>query len=319
MRSGIFDATPTARFLMVTLTAPSFGPTHRVAKAGRRATLCGCGATHDSVIDADLRGVPLNIEEYDYEAQVWWNYSAPELRHNLIRRLRDEYPSLAYVALREFQERGAIHFHVLVRVSVRDEPKASIIEAIARSVTARVNHGATVRFGSQVRAEVARADGNIARTVWYLVKAVKYLVKEVATGPSAAGAAARQHFAELSICSRKRLRCRRCPPRSSEAMCRGACHRQWGARSHVVTASRGKRTWSLTGLTREGIKRNRAEWTTQHVIGSNAKVGSAARFRVAIAARSRLRFPNGVTIWQGGSFAGSDARQPSDSEPARKT
>jgi len=289
MRSGIFEAPPTARFLMLTLTAPSFGPTHRVTKVGRRATLCGCGATHDSVIDADLRGIPLNVDEYNYEAQVWWNYSAPELLHNLIRRLRDVYPSLAYIAVREFQERGAIHFHVLVRVSAMDEPKASVIVAIARSVTARVNHGATVRFGSQVRAEFARADGNIARTVWYLVKAVKYLVKEVDTGPSAAGDAARAHFMELSICSRERLRCPRCPPPSSEAMCRGACHCQWGARSHVVTASRGKRAWSLTGLTREGLKRNRTDWAEQHASAGPRDVARTVHFRIAKAARSLLR------------------------------
>ena len=79
IRTGIFDAPSSARFLVVTLTAPSFGATHLVVKEGRPVRRCRCGAVHDPVADAALRGIPLDLDDYDYLELVKENRGAGPL------------------------------------------------------------------------------------------------------------------------------------------------------------------------------------------------------------------------------------------------
>jgi hypothetical protein len=171
--------------------------------------------------------------------------------------------------VREWQERGLLHFHMLLRVDAPERPSEFEVEHVARTVTARTDDGDVLRFGAQVRAEFMRADGNLARTVWYLTKAVAYLVKDVDTGPTASGAHARAHYGRMGQYTRHVLRCRRCPADRS-VPCHAYCHRQWGARSHVVTQSRGRRAWSLVGLTRKAQRNQRAQWAAETADGRDA-------------------------------------------------
>lgn len=119
--------------LFLTLTAPSFGPVHtrRTTATGKRIP-CGCGAYH---LPADTRlATPIDPAGYDYDGAVLWNAHAGELWHRFTVRLRRELAAIAGVRVREFgeharisyakvaeyQRRGLIHFHAVIRLDGPD-------------------------------------------------------------------------------------------------------------------------------------------------------------------------------------------------------
>jgi hypothetical protein len=121
-RSGIFDG-PVAdfKFYLLTLTAPSFGRVHRVPRSAEKVQKCGCGELH-TVADAPLRGVPLDASTYDYAGQVAWNRDSGVLWDRTRKRLRDRWDSLEYFQVREWQDRGVLHLHLLVRIARFEAP-----------------------------------------------------------------------------------------------------------------------------------------------------------------------------------------------------
>jgi hypothetical protein len=129
--------------LFVTFTAPSFGPVHTRKAQGRLVLPChpyrqgarcphgtrdGCWHRHGE--DDPRLGEPLCPSCYDAEAQVLWNALAPELwRRTTIAVQRalgrlvgvDEaglrqFVRVSYAKVAEFQKRGAIHFHAVIRL-----------------------------------------------------------------------------------------------------------------------------------------------------------------------------------------------------------
>ena len=128
--------------LFVTLTAPSFGLVHatsdRTCRPRRRddRTRCPHGRPtwcHAHHTDDDKAGTPLCSECYDYATHLVWQWWAPELwrrftmnaRRALARRLSvsdsglKEHASIQFAKVAEYQARGAIHFHALLRLDVR--------------------------------------------------------------------------------------------------------------------------------------------------------------------------------------------------------
>jgi hypothetical protein len=129
--------------LFVTFTAPSFGRVHSRKAQGRLVLPChpyrqaarcphgrraGCWHRHDE--DDPRLGEPLCAACYDAEAQVLWNALAPELwrrttialQRALAREVGVNEASLrrlvrvSYAKVAEFQRRGAIHFHAVLRL-----------------------------------------------------------------------------------------------------------------------------------------------------------------------------------------------------------
>jgi hypothetical protein len=129
--------------LFVTFTAPSFGRVHSRKAQGRLVLPChpyrqgarcphrlrvGCWHRHDP--DDPRLGEPLCPSCYDAHAQVLWNALAPELwrrttiaiqralgrlvgfQEGELRRL----VRISYAKVAEFQRRGAIHFHAVIRL-----------------------------------------------------------------------------------------------------------------------------------------------------------------------------------------------------------
>jgi hypothetical protein len=141
---GVPDSVAAHPALFVTLTAPSFGPVHtralgsngnvRRCRPRRDAPVCAhgvrlsCGVVHD---DDDPRlGEPLCPDCFDHPAAVVWNNALSELwRRTTIylprvlarltgmtqRRLR-ELVRVAYVKVAEYQRRGLVHLHVVIRL-----------------------------------------------------------------------------------------------------------------------------------------------------------------------------------------------------------
>ncbi len=284
LRSGVFDASPTDHFIFLTLTAPSFGSCHRVAKPDRRKVRCECGKIHDPFRDSDLRGVPLDVETYEYDKCVEWNYYSGRLWNNLVRRLRDVAPSLVYASVREWQDRGALHIHAVLRTP-EDEPLTPRqVKRIARTVTARVPGQLSMTWGTAIRARVMQRDAESGQQLRYLAKQIGYLTKSAdRLGRALASKPALEHWSHLNEAA-ARMWCPRCgDTRVSQALCRATCHRQWGARSHVVTVSdgRGRATkdrpiWSIPGLTRTLQKTQRAEWARDQARDSDDDSGHCA-------------------------------------------
>ncbi|GAA1370285.1 hypothetical protein GCM10009612_59750 [Streptomyces beijiangensis] len=110
--------------VFATLTAPGFGPVHNQPGAAS----CVCGTRHG---DGDpFLGTPLNPQRYDYTGAVLWNAHAPALWARFTTHLRREiahaagltqrtlrhHATLSYAKVAEYQKRGQIHFHTVIRI-----------------------------------------------------------------------------------------------------------------------------------------------------------------------------------------------------------
>nr|WTC13691.1 replication initiation protein [Streptomyces anthocyanicus] len=116
--------------VFATLTAPSFGPVHN--RPGSR--LCRCGAHHQE--DAAELGTPLDPDAYDYAGAVLWNNHASDLwryftiylrreiakRAGLTQKAAREQSRVAFGKVAEYQKRGAVHFHAVVRFDGPEGP-----------------------------------------------------------------------------------------------------------------------------------------------------------------------------------------------------
>lgn len=269
-RSGVFDGpVERYRFYLLTLTAPSFGRVHRVPKgAASSVRVCGCGVRH-SVADADLRGVPVDMAGYDYAGLVAWNRDSGLLWDRTRRRLRDRWESVEFFIVREWQERGALHLHAIIRIDRLGSPDPRMLAEAARTATAfSMVDGALVEWGSQVDCKAFRADGDGAKTIWYLSKALNYVLKDTARDSEGGRARSWQHVARLADAARAM----RCSPGCEPDKCRSRTHDRFGARGHVVSASRRTSTrtgWSFTGLTRRVQRMLRTEWVATRAKGSS--------------------------------------------------
>ncbi|MFI2410070.1 replication initiator protein RepSA [Streptomyces sp. NPDC018947] len=116
--------------VFATLTAPSFGPVHNRPDHGT----CRCGTPHAP--DAPELGTALAPETYDYAGAVLFNNHAGQLWQRFTTRLRRELAARAgltrreladhlrvsYGKVAEFQKRGALHFHAVVRLDGPEGP-----------------------------------------------------------------------------------------------------------------------------------------------------------------------------------------------------
>lgn len=137
--------------VLVTLTAPSFGPVHSRPERGGRVRRCRCGTVH-SPYDAAL-STPLDPATHDYVGSVLWQAHAGELWRRFTigvaralarslgvaaSRLRDHL-RVSYAKVAEYQRRGLVHFHAVVRLDGPDGPDGP---APPSTVTADILTGA---------------------------------------------------------------------------------------------------------------------------------------------------------------------------------
>jgi hypothetical protein len=180
--------------IFVTLTAPSFGAVHsrrlrndrpQRCRPRRRAEVCphgrrlSCGEVHAE--DDPRLGEPLCAECFDYDRAVIWNALAPELwrrtaiqiprelarlggvsHRELRRRVR-----VSYVKVAEYQRRGSLHFHCVIRLD-RAQPRdtAALVQApgpafsrhllceAVRAAAGRVSVPAPERDGTSMGGEI---------------------------------------------------------------------------------------------------------------------------------------------------------------------
>ncbi|MDP8929798.1 MAG: hypothetical protein M3O70_14815 [Actinomycetota bacterium] len=155
---GIPESVATHPCVFVTLTAPSFGPVHthvvdrrtgkiKPCRVRRRLELCphgrpkSCSQRHAA--DARCVGRPLCPDCYDYPAHVVFNAWAGELwrrttitANRLLRPLGQQHGvqlRLSFAKVAEYQHRGLVHFHALIRLDAIDstDPDALVVPPAA--------------------------------------------------------------------------------------------------------------------------------------------------------------------------------------------
>jgi hypothetical protein len=142
--------------VFATLTAPSFGPVHgRPESRSGRPRPCGCGEWH-SEHDSRL-GTPVSPAGYDYDDAVLWQAHSTELWRRFtiavarnvaaalgIRpaELRDHL-RVSYAKVAEYQRRGLVHFHTVIRIDGPTGPQTSPPAAVTASlVSEAIRHAA---------------------------------------------------------------------------------------------------------------------------------------------------------------------------------
>ncbi|BBJ41385.1 hypothetical protein SSPO_041030 [Streptomyces antimycoticus] len=178
--------------LFVTLTAPGFGPVHRIAdddspcRPRRDRPRCAhgtplsCSLTHSE--GDPLTGQPVCPACYDYPGHVLWHAHAGRLWDRFTTAVRRHLDSAAgvprsrlgahlmvsFAKAAEYQQRAAIHFHAVVRLDGPSGPGAAppswatpelltdAVRAAAASVTVRVPESAA--YGAEVLSWGAQID-----------------------------------------------------------------------------------------------------------------------------------------------------------------
>ncbi|MEO7785232.1 MAG: replication initiator [Terracoccus sp.] len=148
---GVPDEVGENPLVFATLTAPSFGLVHgtRGGRACRPFTAKGLGRVcehgrptgcHAQHADGDEQlGQPLCRDCYDYDSHLVWQWWAPELwrrftidlRRALARNLGvpearlSDLATVQYAKVAEYQLRGIVHFHALIRLDGPRPPKGT--------------------------------------------------------------------------------------------------------------------------------------------------------------------------------------------------
>ncbi|MEV6106660.1 replication initiator protein RepSA [Streptomyces sp. NPDC051940] len=193
--------------VFATLTAPSFGPVHNRPDAGR----CRCGTAHPE--DDPVLGTALDPGRYDYAGAVLFNNFAGDLWRRFTIYLRREIAARAgltqtaladvcrvsFGKVAEFQKRGAVHFHAVVRLDGPDgsdtAPPAwaslALLDEAIRAAAARVSvpvpasgdyPARVLRWGSQIDVQPIGALGHEELTEQAVASYVaKYATKAAET------------------------------------------------------------------------------------------------------------------------------------------
>ncbi len=198
---GVPETVKSHPCLFVTLTAPSFGAVHtRREKNGktlpcharRNAETCphgqamSCIDRHSS--DDPRLGEPLCAECYDYDGSVLFNAISPELWRRFTLALRRRFArlngltvkamrtqvSIAFAKVAEYQRRGVVHFHAVIRLDGPDGPDTpppawataddldQAVQHAAAAVTAEVKPlGRAFRWGTQLDSRRITLDGDL--------------------------------------------------------------------------------------------------------------------------------------------------------------
>lgn len=180
-------------FYFLTLTAPSFGPVHREGR-------CRCGVAHSA--GDDLLHLPVSAESYDYRGAAVFNLLAGRLWNRTITRLKRVFGSeIQYLLASEPQQRGSVHYHVIIRAPFILDP-VQVLGEVSEAVvhTGRWRLGEEVRWGPQSDFQPINPGGDSGRrTVNYLFKAMSYTRKSATDlhSTAEASAAAQTHWDRL--------------------------------------------------------------------------------------------------------------------------
>jgi hypothetical protein len=213
---GVSPAVARHPQLFVTLTAPSFGAVHSRARSGDSVRPCrprraggrcehgvplSCRICHGE--DDPRLGEPLCADCFDYPGAVLWNAHVPRLWVRTSRELYRELAKvtslstaqlrrevrLSYMKVVEFQRRGLVHLHVVIRADGADGPStpppdwldAALLTGCLENAISRASVGFPEVLGWEderaawggehdIRELVVRSDGDSRAIAAYIAK-----------------------------------------------------------------------------------------------------------------------------------------------------
>jgi hypothetical protein len=221
------------RFFFVTLTAPSFGAIHR---------------------DGAEQGTPVSPRKYRFREQVEWNQGSSQLFHATTAALDSRLPDAEWSFVREWQRRGSIHFHGIVRVP-RWIDESVVFGELLRLRTVK---SGTFKWGAQIDVKAIQEESS-GNTVRYMSKVVGYTSKRQGDTDRTMLPIAMQAFYRRLDWHAARLTCNRqgC---ATNADCRGRMHESFGYAGYMRTQSK---RWSMIGLTRSVLDGQRKTFAAQ--------------------------------------------------------
>ncbi|MEU4375171.1 replication initiator [Pseudonocardia alni] len=172
---GVPDTAAAHSRVFVTLTAPSFGPVHTRRVTARGLVVpCGCGDKHHP--DDPRIGTALDPDTHDYTGAVLWQAHAGKLWNRFAIRLRRilaqmlgvkvrefrDHARLSYAKVAEYQRRGLVHFHAVVRLDGPDGPTT----AAPLGITPDGLHAAVRDAARSLSLVVDRPDGTPLPLGW---------------------------------------------------------------------------------------------------------------------------------------------------------
>lgn len=266
-------------FYMLTLTAPSFGAVHRVPKKGRSDVRCRCGKHHCAEKDQHLKGVAVFMDEYRFDEVVEWNHNVGKLWNATNTKLKKLLPSMDFAKVFEWQTRGALHVHAILRIPRREWHLASVeqenqgntlVSRIREQVSSVVVDQRWVWGDRALDLREIRTGDDRKKAAYYLAKALAYVTKDVAEDREGIrGSEAREHFERLN-CAARDMKCDGCE--GGAFACGRLCHRRWGARSSTMSKSRGgKDRIGWCSLRRLDLIRSRREYAQKTYALNEAK------------------------------------------------
>jgi hypothetical protein len=327
--------------VFVTFTAPSFGPVHssrirrgrvQVCRPARADARCPHGRPRRCPVrhlasDPAL-GTPICPDCYDYQRAVVWNALVPQLwrrttiylrralarQAGLIAADAGRQVRLGYAKVAEYQKRGTIHLHVIIRLDGPDPhtpppPWASVelLAAALRQTAAQVGlacplGGPPVRWGDQLDLRPIpagpgdRSAGEIAG----------YVAKYATKATEGLGAALDQPVTSAAQLERLAL------PEHVARLVR-AC---WTLGRQPATAALGLRRWAhMLGYGGHCLTKSHHYATTFRALRAARRAWVARRRHgpgVSLDRDGRLLPPTGIVAVAGWEYGGRGYKTPAD-------
>lgn len=241
-------------FFALTLSAPSFGKVHKVSR--NRGDKCDCGKFHS--MGHSLVGTPVDVYRYRYRDQVEWNVAANELLRYTMKYLQDNLgigTNFQYVAAREWQQRGSIHVHILVRVPKGAVEERKVVRALKRAKLYKMK---SFGWGRMSYVDTIPHD-RLPRIVNYLTKSLGKTARQQSRRYGILSDALIDHYARLdrqavAIPCNKGVHC-------LKKDCTHKQHNQFGWSGHIITTSS---KWGFRKVTLKTIGEDRAAWVEEN-------------------------------------------------------
>jgi hypothetical protein len=319
--------------LFVTFTAPSFGPVHSSRRRRGRVQRCRptrpearcrhgrprrCTTRH--LAGDPALGTPICPDCYDYPGAVVWNALAPQLwkrttiylRRNLARQAglsaveAGRQVRLAYAKVAEYQARGTVHLHVIIRLDGPDSqtpPSAwasvDLLAAALRQTAVQVRltcplGGPAIRWGDQLDLQpIAAGVGERSAA-----QVAGYLAKYATKATEGLGDALDRPITSLAQLERLAL------PEHTARLVR-AC---WMLGRQPATATFGLRRWAhMLGYGGHCLTKSRRYSTTFRALRAARRAWTAIRRHgstVALDRTGRLLPPTGTLAVAGWEYVG---------------
>lgn len=230
-------------FYGLTMTAPSFGAVYNMIDTY-------------TLEDEGIIGTPKRFSAYRFEDHIQWNANSTELFHHSVKYLRKAFKEdFDYVAVREWQARGVIHYHIIFRVEkVKSD---GFLKHLKKFKTYKYNKDGKVYKWGQYSYFDMLGKHTLPNTVSYFSKALASDVRQHGSEYKILPDRIRKYYDRLDEAAYNLL----CKCGNSFNDCNCGVVRNFGFNGHLLSNSKG---WSFSGLNMTILKARRKEWVEEN-------------------------------------------------------